>query len=443
MKRLNNFIYYLAISLIVYMPFHILLSQSLSLATGGLEVWKAAKDVVLFVLFPVFVFAYFKRNLFKDRYFAKIMLLSLIYGLIHLAFIVFAKKDDTHAAIVGSVYNTRFLIFLLIGYLVGSQAGSSNKLQKLLKVSFYVSIVVAVFALLQYFVLPKDFLTNFGYSLERGVKSMFFIDDKPDLPRVMSTLRDPNSLAAYLLLPLIGSAYMIATNYKKPRLIGGIKRGRVVAITLLISMAVFLTFSRSGYIGVVAGLVTILSIVKGEWALLFIKKYKYILVVLIVLGGFAFIKAKDTYLVQNFIFHADEQTIQTDPNELRVELAQKVTDEILETPKGHGPGTAGIVSINNKVEGVLTENYYLQIFYEVGWIGGMVFISICVLLAKKLWQQRRDSLSGVLFATFIGYIPLSLLNHLWTNEAVALQFWLLSGMAIATVSAPKTIRQKT
>ncbi len=82
----------------------------------------------------------------------------------------------------------------------------------------------------------------------------------------------------------------------------------------------------------------------------FVKKYAIVLVALFaVIVGFGYM-ARDTYVVQNLVFHADEQTLETDPNELRVEFAKKVSEEVAETPLGHGPGTAGIVSINNPKE---------------------------------------------------------------------------------------------
>ena len=37
-------------TLLIYMPFHIFLAQWLSTLTGGLEVWKVGKDILLALL---------------------------------------------------------------------------------------------------------------------------------------------------------------------------------------------------------------------------------------------------------------------------------------------------------------------------------------------------------------------------------------------------------
>jgi len=107
----------------------------------------------------------------------------------------------------------------------------------------------------------------------------------------------------------------------------------------------------------------------------------------------------------------------------------------LQEPEGYGPGSAGLVSISNPQGGLLTENYYLQIAYEVGWLGLTLFMAIIGLLIYKL-QKASNLLSEnratavVLLASLAGYLFYSLLIHLWSNEAVALQWWLLSGVAV-------------
>lgn len=437
-KLIDNILYRLAVVLAAYMPFHILLSQSLSLVTGGLEIWKAAKDVLVVAAVPILFWVVYKRGLYKDTFLKKFLIIGAVYTLLHMLFVLFRSSDDTYSTIVASVYNTRYLAYFLLGYIIARSDGGSQKIRTIVKIMLVASIIVAGFGVLQYF-LPKDLLTHIGYSLERGVKPMFFIDDKPDFPRIMSTLRDPNSLGAYLLFPLFVSAYYVFAA-KESHYLPKWGRTKGLALGVLASLALLLTFSRSAYIGAFVGGVTILSIVAGERVLSFVKKYAIVLVALFaVIVGFGYM-ARDTYVVQNLVFHADEQTLETDPNELRVEFAKKVSEEVAETPLGHGPGTAGIVSINNPKESLLTENYYLQIFYEVGWLGGVLFLSLLMIISRELIKKGRDGLSKVAFALAIGYIPLSLLNHLWSNEAVALQWWLLSGLLVV---ATKTTQQKT
>jgi O-antigen ligase len=434
---IDRILYRLAIVLAAYMPFHILLSQSLSLVTGGLEIWKAAKDVLVVVAVPLLFWVVYRRGLYKDPLLKKFLIIGGVYTLLHMLFVLIRSSDDTYSTIVASVYNTRYLAYFLLGYVIAKADRGTQKIRTIVKVMLIASVIVAGFGVLQYF-LPKDLLTHIGYSLERGVKPMFFIDNKLDFPRIMSTLRDPNSLGAYLLFPLYVGGYYVFAN-KASSYLPKWGRTKGLALAALASVALLLTFSRSSYIGGFVGGATLLSIVAGERVFGFVKKYAIVLTLAVVaVAGFSY-TARNTYVVQNLIFHADEQTLETDPNELRVEFAKKVSEEVIETPLGHGPGTAGIVSINNPKESLLTENYYLQIFYEVGWLGGVLFLTLLVVIARELLKKSRDGLSKVAFALAVGYVPLSLLNHLWSNEAVALQWWLLSGLLVV---ATKTTQQK-
>ena len=208
LQRAEKLAYYFAMALIIYMPLHIFLAQSISSLTGGLEVWKAAKDVILVLaVFPLLFLSY-KQGSFKNLFFKRFILLGACYAALYVLFLLFDKNSDTKAAITGAVYNCRILGYFLLGYVVATSQNSNVYVKSLLKTLLIMCLIVASFGVLQYF-LPKDFLTHFGYSLQRGVKPMFFIDDKPDFPRVMSTLRDPNSLGAFLALPITYAVYFL------------------------------------------------------------------------------------------------------------------------------------------------------------------------------------------------------------------------------------------
>ena len=428
--RLSTFYFLLSTLLIIYMPLHVFIVQSASLLTGGLDAWKAAKDILIVLLVPLLLVTAYKRNLFKGKYFWLFAVCSA-YILIHLLFVLFDSGDDAYSAIVGSVYNSRLLAFLLLGLVVGSSKLGEKYLKWLLTASVLIASAVALFGVMQYF-LPHDILTHVGYALERGVKPMFFIDDKPDLPRVMSTLKDPNSLGAYLILPILLCGYAYAKKSVNEKLfIRPFRRGTLFFMSAVMTLALIMTFSRGAFLALVISVVAILSIVMGEKLLSFVKKHwLYIIAILILLSSFLYL-SRNTYLFQNFVFHADQSTVLEDPNELRISLTKNIVDDIARNPLGHGPGTAGLVSINNPQGGVLTENYYLQIAYEVGWLGLALFLAVLSIIGYQLLNMaRKDSVALILFASLMGYVFYSLLIHLWSNEAIALQWWLLTGAVL-------------
>lgn len=441
--RFSYFMFLFSMFLIVYMPLHVFIAQSASLITGGLDVWKAGKDVIVFVLVPLLLFISYKKKVYHGKYFWHLIVGSSFVGL-HLLFLVLSTKDDTYSALVGTVYNSRLLVYLLLGVVVGSYKLSEKYLKYLLTATVLIASAVALFGVLQYF-LPHDMLTHVGYTLERGVKPLFFIDDKPNLPRVMSTLKDPNSLGAYLILPIILSGYaLLKSEVNKKLFIRPFRRGTLAVMNGTMLIALFLTFSRGAVLALALSTVTILYIVTGEKAWRFIKKQLiYIVAIFILLSSFSYL-FWNTYTFQNLVFHADQSTVLADPNELRVSLTQQAIDKIEQTPLGHGPGTAGLVSIKNPKGGLLTENYYLQIAYEVGWAGIALFVVILYLIGSQLYAlSRKNPASAALFSTLVGYLFYSLLIHLWSNEAIALQWWLLTGvvlgLSIKTISDSKSV----
>lgn len=406
--------------LLIYMPLHIFLSQSLSLLTGGLDVWKIGKDLVLFFLVLLSVFLVFQQNK-VTRVFKVLFVLTVGYCVIHL--FIWALHPDIYAesAMVGTIFNTRLAGFLLLGYAAATLTPELVTHKRVVMVMLGISTIVATLGVIQYF-LPQDILTNVGYSIERGVKPSFAIDDKSDLPRIMSTLRDPNSLGAYLLLPITFIIGSLLEKSRKSLMLAG-----MLGIHLL---ALFLTFSRAAWVG----LIIILGFIALSKGRSLIEKYRTLVIGGVMCAslvlGLAFI-LRDNYIVQNIIFHSDENTTaELDSNERHLNYAVGGLRAIVTDPLGYGPGTAGIVSINNPGGGLLTENYYVQIAHEVSILGLIVFIALVVYVLRRLLQSS-NLLSYSLAASMVAYIVMSFVMHLWSNEAVAAQWWLLAGVTLA------------
>lgn len=406
------------------MPFHILLSQSLSLLTGGLDIWKLAKDGVLAVATLITLLLVWQQKK-RTRSFNFFVAATVVYGLIHL--IVWAMNPSIFrdTALLGTLYNGRVPALLLLGMGAGLLAPRRFAMGRLTKVIVGASTLVCVLGLLQYF-LPKDILTHLGYSVSRGVKPAFFIDDKPDLPRIMSSLRDPNSLGAYLIIPICLLIHeLLAKKQTKRLLLGG--------LLVLHALALFLTFSRGAWGGAVLAVTTLL-LLPGTLPSV---PYKKLLVAGLV-GGLVLLPtlytARNTYTVQNVILHSDKSTVAPeDSNQLHVRLVRDGIVGVLHKPDGHGPGTAGIVSLHSPNGGHLTEDYYVQIGYEVGVVGLALFVA---LFGGAAWLLRKSAspLGRSLLAAAGAYAAMGLLMHIWTNEAVATEWWLLTGIVLANIT---------
>jgi hypothetical protein len=270
-------------------------------------------------------------------------------------------------------------------------------------------------------------MTHFGYTIERGVKPAFFIDDKTDLQRIMSTLRDPNSLGAFLILPMCILWSMLLEKREKA------KRLLVTGLFGLHGLALFLTFSRGAWVGVLISLSVLTVVTQRKLLKTWLVRFWPLLIGAVLVFGAGAYSLRDQYAVQNIIFHSDETTTaEYDSNEYHLFFAQKGLKGIVQQPLGHGPGTAGVVSIHKDGKGLLTENYFIQIGYEAGVLAILLLGLAHVMVAWRLAGQLHEQLAASLFAALWGLILIGLVSHVWTNEAVAASWWLPAGVMIAT-----------
>lgn len=264
----------------------------------------------------------------------------------------------------------------------------------------------------------------------------FAIDSNPLFPRIMSTLREPNALGAYLLVPAVSLALLLFRPYKRDVrvLLGG-------ALGLHV-LAILLSQSRSAWLALAVAVAFGLWWQYEAWLIGFIRRFWYLGAAALVLLASGGLLIKDTHFFQAYVVHTSEaRTSELDSNELHWLFAKQGLEGIADQPLGHGPGTAGLASIQNPAGSFLTENYYIQIGYEVGVVGLTVFIGVNVWLYVRIYQ-RRDLWAGVLLGAFWGYAVTNMLLHTWSNEAVVAQWWILAGMAAVSLSATQQLPKR-
>ena len=103
-----------AVALLIYMPFHIFLAQSLSLLTGGLEIWKVGKDIFL-ALATVFTICLVWQQKEDNKLFNWLVALGALYFLVHLLVWAFSPDLYQKSAILGTIYNMRLPGVLVLG----------------------------------------------------------------------------------------------------------------------------------------------------------------------------------------------------------------------------------------------------------------------------------------------------------------------------------------
>ncbi len=404
------------------MPFHVFLSQSLSLVTGGLDEWKVAKDILAAVL-ALFTFCIVIQQKRSTRLSNTLLGLGVVYGILHIALWIAHPHIYRPSALLGTLYNNRLWLYGFIG--LGAALLTRQKQfnqTALMKVVLGVSTIVAALGVAQYF-LPHTLLTHFGYGPKRGTVAAFYIDNRPNFPRIMSSLRDPNSLGAYLILPLtlLTSLMFRAVNDKQ--------RALLMMLAGLHLIAIFLTFSRSAWVGAALSVGLLLLWQYSSKIMGLLRRWWPVAASVLLIGMVATYTARNTYVFKSVVSHhtGAPQGVAYDSNGFHWVFAKRGLEGIVRNPFGHGPGTAGLASIQNPAGSFLTENYYIQIGYEVGVLGLLLFLAINVVLYRQLWRRRDSPLSAMLLCSSWAYVLVNMLLHMWSNEAVAAQWWLLAG----------------
>lgn len=346
------------------------------------------------------------------------------YGLLHVLLIPYSYSNATAVA-AGLLIDLRYILFFVLMVLL------VRLYPHLRRVFLWVFVggaaLVGLFALLQVFVLPPDFLTALGYG-DLTIQPYLTVDENPEYVRINGTLRGPNPLGAYALIGLtMAAAYW----WQASR--GRVSRtwlitGEVVAAGLLV--ALWFSYSRSALVAalVAVGLVFLLTIgrrlSKWVWISLFVVGFA-------VLGGL--VVARDTSFVSNVILHENEGTGgNVSSNEGHAESFIEGADRMLHQPLGAGIGSTGSASLFSD-ESFIVENQYFFIAHEVGWIGLTLFVWLFGRILRVAWQRRADWLALAVFASGIGLALIGLLLPVWVDDTVSIIWWGLAALAVGGV----------
>lgn len=410
--------------IIVAVPFHALFTAWLASSFGHFDLLRIWKEILLLVLMIIAA-----ALLIQDKKLLQEMAGSKLAWLIGLFFMItllttvgglITNRVGLNAAVYGLIIDTRSFAFMLVVLVAARKAGSAANWPRWVIIP---AGIVILFGLLQLTVLPQDFLRHFGYG-PATLPPFQNVDNRPGLMRLQSTLRGPNPLGAYLAAVLI-----LAIAYSR-RFIP--KYHYVIYASLLLSLIVlFKTYSRSAYLGfIAAGLVYIFLSIKNTRT----KRIFSVLVIgVAVLGGAGVLALRNNDAVQNVVFHSSEHsTSPTSSNFLRTAALRQGAADIMHNPFGKGVGSAGPSSFRNqKAPARISENFFLQIGQESGIIGLGLFISILVIIFRRLWLRRDEDIYRALLASFICLIVINMVSHAWADDTLAYVFFGAVGFAIA------------
>lgn len=420
----------LVVAVLVLVPFHATLTVWLASIFGhytAFRLWKEALLAIAMLITAVLLFknSTLRRKIWQDPFIRPILILIGIYVLLHLlmAGVALLRHDVTLKALgYGFASNLRFILFFVVCLVLGNYYGDWLKTHWK-PILLLPAAIVVIFGLLQFFVLPVDFLKHLGYGPET-IKSYIAVDQKIEYARTQSTLRGPNPLGAYMVLVIAALTALFVSKQARSWQI-------LVAITASL-IALYATYSRSAYLGVV------LSVALLVWCMVRSTHVRKLLLagagIAVALGICALFMLRNHDTVQNVVFHTDEHSAAaTSSNESRTGALQGGFENIKEQPLGRGPGTAGPASVYNDNDARVAENYFIQIAQEVGVFGSAIFIALCYLVGRTLWKIREwNTLPLVLLASLIGISFINVLSHAWADDTLAYIWWGLAGLTIGS-----------
>lgn len=406
--------------LLVALPFHAFISTWGGTAVGPLLVWKSWKELLLLALVPlVITYLFLQPEVWRILWGRWVNKLALVYLCIHIIW-AFLSPAGMNAVLAGLAFNLRFIaVFILAQIVVASGAPLVHKLKKFVSPwLLVVTIVISILAAIQTMFLPADFLAQFGYNKDTTIAPYILVDENKDALRAFATMRGPNELGSFLMLPLLLALALVID--ERRNVLAGVALGLGV-------IALGLTGSRSAWLGVIAALVVL--------AALWLPKKKLTKIIMwgtipaVFLGAFVFWLAATVPEVRLAVFHSSpgDPSLFEGSNQKHWEATYNGVKDVAGHPLGQGVGVAGPASYYGNSPKI-AENYFVQIAQEVGIIGMLTFLAINVLLAVQLFKQRHELMAKLLIASLAGMTVVNVFLHGWVDDPTAITWWLVAGL---------------
>lgn len=417
--------------ILVLLPVHAFLSTWLGSVFGNMLIWKSWKEIAIAALVPLVVWLCVLRpDIARAMWRSRLNRVIAAYVVLTIIMAVFSAASS-EAVIAGLLMNLRFFAMFVLAQLlvVINPHWLPRAKQWIAPWLLGTAAVLSVLAILQVTVIPRDFLTNFGYDKDTTIAPFMTVDQNPNALRAFATMRGPNTLAAYLILPLALALYIWVHDRRK---------WWALAISGLIVLALALTQSRGGWLGALAMLAVLAWVSLPRQKLLRWLKIGAVPFVLAVAAGLWL--ATTVPAIRLVVFHSggntQNESLIEGSSELHVQYVMDGIVSVAQHPLGQGVGTAGPASYYNKnAPPVVSEDYYVQIAEEVGLLGLALFTIICVMTARACLRQRDQQWARVLFASFIGITLINVFMHGWADDPLAMTWWAIAGLFIA---APPT-----
>lgn len=383
---------------------------------------KAWKEVLLAIAFIIVIILGWQRRAWRNWLYNRLLWLLAVYALwnLVLAGTLLVAGNSAATVIAGLVIDLRW--GLMAATMYGFIYLYPRYRHILLKCILATSVLIISFACLQ-LVLPRDFLTNFGYS-QSTIAPYMTVDSNDSYIRFGSTLRGPNPLGAYALCGLVLTATFLVTKWRSSKL-----RLYGVLAVFGFGVALYISYSRAAILGTLAALT---GLFVYKYGLRLSKKIWLAIAagILIAMAGSVYL-LRNTSFMHNVILHDNPATgaVRTSNDDHILSLRDGIV-RAAQQPFGAGVGSTGSASLLGD-SGVIIENQYLFVAHEAGWLGLAIYLAVLVAVLRRLWRRRDDWLALGVFLSGIGLSIVGLFLPVFADDVVALVWWGLSALIIA------------
>lgn len=390
--------------LLLLLPYHTMFTYVIGDTVPGIRYWKEGIIGILFILFLIKIFQDYRqtKRLYRPNVFELILIVYMIIEFIYIC----TSNNMYQAVYIGRIY---FMPLLLVP-VIRCMEFSEKYFQRLLKLIMANTAVLSLWGLIQCQFLGDGFLMKLGYPTTTKwgplrLNDEFYIARLGNFQRLVSTFAAPNTCGLYLAIVLLVTLFM----YKKLK----INRVFVSVTVAFMAAALLVTFSRTAWIAVCAGLMIYsFNMIRwtGKKVLYVLKAAGAILLAFIILDGIFL-----SFDISMAIIHLVVSTINGNDSSVNghIDSLLASVENIFMHPLGMGMGENGPRALVFMKKPNLTESAYFLMTYEVGILGSIVYFGSYVKVLYdniREFRSRRNSrrlfISAVILIVMTGFLSL-------------------------------------